>query len=115
MARRTIVRSGLVKENDFARDHARRFVASLTAHFAMRSLQRKRRPRIMIEQRRPPLRAVVAFDASRYCRFDELRAVGVFVARLALRRRGSEIGLRERSLVVRRLVASATWCGQVRA
>lgn len=60
---------------------------------------------IMIEQRRFPFRAVVAFRATRDSRRGELLSVDVLVALLANHRRGSEIHFDQLGLEVGRFVA----------
>ena len=69
----------------------------------------------MIEQRRLPLRAVVTVDAGSDSILDELPAVDIFVAVLALAGRGGEVGRDELRSHVGRLVTIYASGGFVRS
>lgn len=106
MAIGAILRRRLVKKNGFCIYYARQFVAIATGDVTMRPRQREDGPLVVIEERRFPASAVVAFGTGGYPACPrELRAVDVFVAVLTFRRRRAEIHVDELGLQVRRLVA----------
>lgn len=78
------------------------------------ALQRERRSLVMIEQRRLPLRAVVARYAIGYTVLGKLFSMDILVALLALGRRGLEINVGQLGFHVRRLVAIRAGSGPMR-
>lgn len=100
-----ILRSGLIEQNRLRFDDSSQFVTFGTAHVLMGSAQRKLRPLFVIEQRRLPLHAVVAFSAARNSCVRELLAMNILMAVFALRRSRFEIDIDELGLEIRRLVA----------
>ena len=107
MARRTILWCGLVEEDGFCTDDLRQLVTLHAAHILVRPAQRERSPLLMIEQRRLPLHAVVAFGAASDVRLRKLLAVNILVAILTLSWSSFEIDVNEPGLKVGRLVAIA--------
>lgn len=78
------------------------------------ALQRERRSLVMIEQRRLPLRAVVARYAIGYTVLGKLFSMDILVALLALGRRGLEINVGQLGFHVRRPVAIRAGSGPMR-
>lgn len=105
MARCAILRSGLVEEYGLSFDQAGQGMAPLTAHVTVHPLQRELSAGVMVEERRLPLRAVVAVGAGGHAILCELLAVDIFVALLALGRRGLEIHIDQGGFQIGRLVA----------
>jgi len=114
----TILRSGLVEQHGFAFDLPHELVAIDAFHIRVYALKRKSSVSIVIEQRRLPLGAVVAFGTGRHVSFCELLAVRIFVALLAVFRRGLKVDVHHRSFKIWRLVAidagGGTMCTQQR-
>ena len=115
MARLALLGRWLVEKHLLVFDHANLFVACLTADVLVLTLQGKRSPLVVIEQRRLPLRAVVTFDTRGHAILDELLAVNFRVAILTLGGSGSEIGSDELSLQVGWLVTIDAGGGLVRS
>ena len=115
MARGTIFRRGLVDEDSLGGNESRLFVALCAADVLVRPAQRKLGPRVVIEQRRFPLHAGMAFCAASHIAFGELFPVNVFVAVFALRWRGLEVDIDQFGFEIRRLVAIDSSRGAVRA
>ena len=113
MAGGTVFGGGLVEQNAFAIYHARQFMTRLTAHVAMRTLQRESGSRVVIEQRRFPLHAVVTLRARRLLAFRKLPAVNVLVTLFTGRRRCFEVRINQLGPHVRRFVAVDTGRGTV--
>lgn len=105
VARGAVSRSGLIEQNGFAIHRARQFVTCLTAHVAMRTLQRERGSRVVIEQGWLPLHAVVTVGAGRFLAFCKLPAMHILVTLFTGRGRGFEIRVNQPGAHVRRLVA----------
>ena len=80
-------------------------MAAFAAHVAMHSLQRKRSPLVVVEQRRLPLGAVMALCAGGHSGLGKLFAMNVFVAILALGRSRFEVDTAQPGLEVGRLMA----------
>lgn len=111
MARRAFFRGRLIEQHRFAAHRLQVLVASLAAHILMSSLQRKRRPALVVEERRLPFQAVVAFGARRdLAAIGELRAMDVLMAFLAFARRCLEVGLHQPGAQIRRLMAINAGC-----
>lgn len=84
----------LVKQNIFSRNRSKRFVAKLTFHPSVTTLQGKLRSFVVIEKRGYPPLLVVAICARRDSRFGtELPTVRVDVAVLAFPRSAFELNL----------------------
>jgi len=94
----------LIEQYRLGRDYPGQFVALRAAHILVRSPQREIRPRLMIEQRRLPLDAVMAVRARGNVRLRELLAVDIFMAILALDGRSREIHIDQLRFQVGRLV-----------
>lgn len=107
MASRTILWRRFVEEDRLCADHLGELVALGAAHILVRPAQRERSALLMIEQRRLPLDAVVAFGAAGDVRLRELLAMNVLVAILAPSRSRLEIDVDQASLKIGRLVAIA--------
>jgi len=105
VARRAIFGRGLVEHNSLSANYLRQLMTLRAADVLMGAPQRKSRPLLMIEQRRLPLHAVVAFGAARHLHLGELFAMDVLMAVLALCRSGLEVHVHQLGLEVRRLVA----------
>ena len=99
------LRRRLVEEHGLARDDLRRLVTLRTPDVLMGPAQRELRPRLMVEERRLPLHAVVTFNTARHFRLGELLPVDVLVAVLASRRRRLEIHVDQPGFEVGRPVA----------
>lgn len=114
MAGRALLRGRLVEQDLLAVDDPCQRVALRAARFLVRPLERERGALIVIEQRRLPLRAVVARDATGNSVLRELLPMDIFVAVFALRRRCLEVDICQLRLQVRRLVAIRTSCSAMR-
>ena len=106
-----ILRSRFVEQHGFAFDLPHEFVAIGAFHIRVYALKRKSCASIVIEQRRFPLGAVVAVGTGRYVCLCELLAVRIFVALLAVFRRGLKVDVHHRSFKIWRLVAIDAGCG----
>ena len=104
MAGRALLGCRFVEKDRFGLYHLRQLVTVDAAHVLVSAAQRKR-SLLVVEKRRFPLHAVVAFRAARDLPFGELLSVDVFVAILALGRRHLEIHVHQLGFKVRRLVA----------
>ena len=113
MACGAVFGGGLVEKNRLPIHNARQFVAGLTAHVAMRTLERKSGPSVVIEQGRFPLRSVVTIRARRFLALRKLPAVNILVTFFASRRRCFEIRVNQPGAHVLRLVAVDTSRGAV--
>ena len=96
--------SRLVEKNLLVGDDPNAAVTRGAPYTLVRPLQRKR-SFFVIEQGRPPFRAVVTFGAARDVRFRKLAPVNIAVAVLARVRCCFEIGVAQLHSHVRRLVA----------
>ena len=105
MARRTILRRGLVEENGLRCHDLRQFVAVGAAYILVRPTQWKLRPLFVIEQGRLPFHAGMAFNAAGDAVFGELLSVDVFMTLLALLGSGLEVDVDQLGFEVRRFVA----------
>ena len=103
-----------IEQNLFPIDPLGQIMTLCAPRFLVGPLQRKRSALLVIEQRRFPLRAVVALHATRGSIFSELLAVNILVAVFALRRCRLEVHIDQLGLHVRRLVAVDTGSGAVR-
>ena len=83
MTRCALFRCGLIKKDGLARDYLSEFVTLAALDALMRAPQRKLRVKFVIEERRFPLCAVVAFCAAGDVGFSELFSVNIRVAILA--------------------------------
>lgn len=117
VACRALLRCRFVEQHHLCVHRLHQFVATFAAHVAMDALQWKRRPLVVIEQRRLPLRAVVAVRARRNVirRPGKLRTVHVLVALFTLERRALEVHILEVGTHIRRLVAVDAGHSPVRA
>ena len=104
MAGRALLGRRFVEKDRFGLDHFSQLVTFAAAYVLVCAAQRKR-SLLVVEKRRFPLHAVVAFRAARDLPFGELLSVDVFVAILALGRRHLEIHVHQLGFKVRRLVA----------
>lgn len=102
-----LLRSGLVEKNLFAVHLALRLMTIAAADIAVRPLQRKLCPAVMVEQGWAPLGGVVAIG-TRSCALGihELFAMRVLMALFANGRRTMEIDVEKLGFEVRRLVAA---------
>lgn len=91
MASGAILGRGLIKQDRLAGDQPRRLVAVSATDVLMCAAQRERRSLFVIEERRFPFHAVMAFGAAGHIVMRELLSVGIFVAILALERSCFEI------------------------
>lgn len=105
MTRGAFPGSGLVEQYLPGRNRPDQLVAGLATNILVDALERERRPCVVVEQRRFPFRAVVAFPARRGLPLGELPAVDIFVTVLALGRSRSEVHVHELGLHVWRLMA----------
>ena len=113
MARGAVFGSGLVEQNGFALHLAHQFVTRVTAHVAMRALQRESGSSVVIERGRFPLEAVVTVRAGRVLAFCKLPAVHVLVTSFTGCGRGFEVRVNQLRAHVLRLVAVDTSRGAV--
>ena len=106
MTRCTLLGSGLVKEHLFGLDCLHQLVTAVATYIAMHALQWESRALVVIEQRRLPLHAVVAIRAWGYLvrSTGKLRTVNILMAFFALTRCRTEVGVRQLSAHVWRLV-----------
>ena len=105
VARGTIFWCGLVEQDRLGGNNTREFVALCALYVLMGAAQGEVGPRVVIEQRRFPLHAGMAFCAASHFAFGELFTVNVFVAIFALRWHGLEVDVDELGFEIRRLVA----------
>ena len=105
MAGGAFLRRWFVEQNRFAFDLAHQVVAVGAFHIRVHALKRKSSTSIVIEQRRFPLRAIVALGAGCDIPLCELLAMRVLAALLALSRCGLEIHVDHVGFEVRRLMA----------
>lgn len=91
MAIRTLRQHLFIYDHGLVSDHARLYVAFVTSHVRVSSLQREMRPRVVIEGRRNPALRVVAIRATSLPRLRELAHVRVFVTIFANLRRAFEL------------------------
>lgn len=105
MAGSAIFRGRLVENNRFRGDDPRQLVALCAAHVLMSPAQGKLRPLLVVKERRLPLHAVVALGAACDVRMGELFPMNVFMAVLALGRRGFEVHVDQLGFKARRLMA----------
>ena len=104
MAGRALLGCRFVEKDGFGLHHLRQLVTLAAAYVLVCAAQRKR-SLLVVEKRRFPLHAVVAFRAARDLPLGELLSVDVLVAILALGRRHLEIHVHQLGFKVRRLVA----------
>lgn len=97
-----------VEEDLLAVDIFEELMAPGAGNVTVLAFQSKRRPFVVVERRRFPLRRVMAIGALRHFvrkELEELSAVNVLVTLLAFSRRLLEINVNELGLEIRRLVA----------
>lgn len=115
MAGGTIFRRRLVEEHCLSRHYFRQLMALGAVHILMSTAQRECSSFLVIEKRGLPLHAVVALGTARNVGYGELFPVDVFVAVLALCRRGLEVHVDQLGLKVWRFVAVDARRGTVRS
>lgn len=108
-----VPRSWLVEQNRFACDQLGQLVTLGAAYVLMGSSQRERRPRLMVEERGPPLRRVMAVRAAGDAVFTKLLAMDIFMAVFTLLRSGFEVDVHQLGFKIERLVAVDTRRGTV--
>src|SRR5271165_6084751 len=91
MARSTFSGRRFIEHNRPSRHYSCQFVASCAARLAMRTLQGKRCPGIVVEERGRPPGAIVTSSARRHSGLGELLTMNIRVTALTLRRRCLEI------------------------
>lgn len=104
MAGRAVLGRWFVEKDRSGLHHLRQLVTLAAAYVLVCAAQRKR-GLLVVEKRRFPLHAVVAFRTARDLPFGELLSVDVFVAILALGRCHLEVHVHQLGFKVRRLVA----------
>lgn len=118
MAGSALLRRGLVEQDRLAVHSPVELMAILALYVLVHALEREAGTSIMVKKRRAPLRAVVAFCASRHRGFGELLPVNVLMTLLAPARSGLEVNVCEIDLHVGRLVTihacSCPVCSQQR-
>jgi len=116
VARLTLPRRRLVEAHRPPRHVLHQLVAVVATHVNMRSLDRKRRAMRVIEDRRLPLRHIVAAVARRHLlRFGKLPAMHFFMAVFTLGRRNTEIDMNQLGFHRWRLVTLPTLHRPVRS
>ena len=105
MARHTFFGCGLVEKHSFSSDELRQLMALCAAYILVCPAQRKICPAVMIEERGPPLHAVVAVSAVRHLPRGKLFPVDVLMALFTLRWRSLEIYIDQLGFEVGWLVA----------